>query len=288
MAIPIVQSIDLNDFQILNFVVHSSASAPVNVGNEGGMMWWKSDTYDLRVYNDSDLAWNSLVQGPATSTDLNIPIWDGVEGNKLADGLGLVTTVGNPGSDTNLVSESGIAAALLWERTGTVLSPINVGDSINVDAINEQTTNLGVTIGSTLTVDQTNGRVGIGNPIPSYELDVAGTIRAVDSTIGQSTIGYGLVVNSLTSPLSIADFQVNTLNYAALYTNSSDNSLLIMNSPLGKVGFFGETPTTQSTGWSVTNHILDKVYDANATTINEICDILGELITELKTKGILG
>jgi len=61
-----------------------------------------------------------------------------------------------------------------------------------------------------------------------------------------------------------------------------------MSNALGKVGFFGETPTVQSTGWTVANHIVDKIFDANATTVDELCDILGELITELKLKGILG
>jgi hypothetical protein len=106
------QSIDMDDLQILNFVAHSSPTAPTNVGSLGGMMWWKSDSYDLRVYNDDDSLWNSLVQGPAASTDLNIPVWNGTLGNKLSDGLGLVTTLGTPGSDTNIVSEQGIREAI--------------------------------------------------------------------------------------------------------------------------------------------------------------------------------
>jgi hypothetical protein len=106
------QSIDMDDLQILNFVVHSAASAPTNTDTLGGMMWWKSDSYDLRVYNDNDTAWNSLVQGPASSTNLNIPTWNGTGGMQLNDGLALATTVGTPGSDTTIVSEQGIREAL--------------------------------------------------------------------------------------------------------------------------------------------------------------------------------
>lgn len=42
------------------------------------------------------------------------------------------------------------------------------------------------------------------------------------------------------------------------------------------------------TGWAVTNHTTDRVYDANSTTLNELADILGTLITVLITKKILG
>lgn len=54
------------------------------------------------------------------------------------------------------------------------------------------------------------------------------------------------------------------------------------------VGFYGVTPTTRSTGWSVSNLTEDKSYDANATSLDEIADVLGSLIETLKTVGIIG
>lgn len=44
--------------------------------------------------------------------------------------------------------------------------------------------------------------------------------------------------------------------------------------------------TTSSWG-SITNVTTDRVYDANSTTIDELADVLGTLIAELRTKGIL-
>jgi len=120
MAIPYVQSIDLNDFQLLNFVVHSAGSSPTNSGTLGGMMWWDSTNYDLKVYNDDDSAWNSLVQGPASSTDGYIPRWSGTLGNKLSTGLSLVTTVGDPGVDTAIVTDQGIREAINTAISGGV------------------------------------------------------------------------------------------------------------------------------------------------------------------------
>lgn len=117
MAIPFVQSIDMNSLQILNFVVHSAATAPGAPAN--GMMWWKNDTYLLQVYEGT--TWYRLVEGPTSSTDSGIPAWDGTDGKRLKAGYSVNTTVGSPGSDSILVSEQGIreaiSAALASEMT---------------------------------------------------------------------------------------------------------------------------------------------------------------------------
>jgi hypothetical protein len=52
------------------------------------------------------------VIGPATNTDLNIPQWDGANSKTLKNGLGLVTAVGSPGSDSNVPSEKAVRAGL--------------------------------------------------------------------------------------------------------------------------------------------------------------------------------
>lgn len=54
-----------------------------------------------------------------------------------------------------------------------------------------------------------------------------------------------------------------------------------------KLGFYNTTPVIQTTGWAITNVLLDKVYDADATTIDEIADVLGTLIDTLKALGLI-
>lgn len=54
------------------------------------------------------------------------------------------------------------------------------------------------------------------------------------------------------------------------------------------IGFYSATPVAQSTGWSVTNVTPDKSFDANATTLDEIADVLGTLITYLLSRGDIG
>lgn len=49
-----------------------------------------------------------LVSGPVSSTDSHIPQFNGTSGKTLKDGLGLVTTLGSPGSNSNVVSEARI------------------------------------------------------------------------------------------------------------------------------------------------------------------------------------
>lgn len=63
----------------------------------------------------------------------------------------------------------------------------------------------------------------------------------------------------------------------------------IATSATQKIGFWNATPVVQNTGWgSITNVTPDKAYDANATTLDEIADVLGTLIAQLVTYGILG
>jgi hypothetical protein len=56
-----------------------------------------------------------------------------------------------------------------------------------------------------------------------------------------------------------------------------------------KFAFWNAAPVVQSTGWgSITNVTPDKAFDANATTTDELADVLGTLIAQLVTYGILG
>jgi hypothetical protein len=54
----------------------------------------------------------------------------------------------------------------------------------------------------------------------------------------------------------------------------------------GTVGFNGATPAARPT-YAVSNEAADRTYDANATSINELSDILGTLINDLTAIGLL-
>ena len=53
-------------------------------------------------------------------------------------------------------------------------------------------------------------------------------------------------------------------------------------------GLYGTTPTAQSAAYTPTNVTPDRAYDANATSIAELADVLGTLIADLQLTGIIG
>lgn len=53
------------------------------------------------------------------------------------------------------------------------------------------------------------------------------------------------------------------------------------------IGFFGVTPATRAAAYTVTNLTTDRSYDADATTLAEVADVLGTLITDLRTYGLV-
>ena len=73
-----------------------------------------------------------------------------------------------------------------------------------------------------------------------------------------------------------------------LRPGSSSGTLMLAQTVNEKVGFFGSVGAIQSTGWTVTNVSGDKAFDASSTSVNELANVVGTLITALKGHGLLG
>jgi hypothetical protein len=55
-----------------------------------------------------------------------------------------------------------------------------------------------------------------------------------------------------------------------------------------QIGFFGATPVARQTGYTAfANLTTDRTLDANSTTLDEVADVLGTLIEDLKTLGLI-
>ena len=54
------------------------------------------------------------------------------------------------------------------------------------------------------------------------------------------------------------------------------------------VGFYGITPVVRSASYSVSNVTADRTYNANVSSVDELADVLGTLIADLKATGIIG
>lgn len=61
----------------------------------------------------------------------------------------------------------------------------------------------------------------------------------------------------------------------------------VLNHDGATIGFFGVTPAARASAYTITNALTDRAYDANSTTIDEIADVLGTLIADLKLYGLL-
>lgn len=68
------------------------------------------------------------VTGPASSTTDHIPQFSDTTGKVLKDGLGVVTTVGSPGTDTNVPTEMAVRAAISSSGFGDVSGPASSTD----------------------------------------------------------------------------------------------------------------------------------------------------------------
>jgi hypothetical protein len=78
-----------------------------------------------------------------------------------------------------------------------------------------------------------------------------------------------------------------TTGVALLVENSSGTARFTVRDD-GAFAFAGGTVAVAETGWTTfANLTTDRTCDANATTVEELADILGTLIVALKNKGII-
>lgn len=88
-----------------------------------------------------------------------------------------------------------------------------------------------------------------------------------------------------------------TSNTSLVDLTMADAKNIVLNTTTGtkigtattqKLGFFNKTPVVQPAAYTPTNVTTDRSYDANATTIDELADVLGTLIADLQSLGLVG
>ena len=144
----------------------------------------------------------------------------------------------------------------------------------------------GVPLGVRGFASQTANLVQVGSSSSATDrltLDAAGQLALpVTGSSGGIRIGgdtdlYRSAADTLRTPDSLV---VDTN-----LTVSTDVSLA---GASGKVGFYGTTPVVQSSAYTTTNVTTDRTFNADSTTLNEMADVLGTLISDLKATGIIG
>ena len=126
-------------------------------------------------------------------------------------------------------------------------------------------------------------------------LDLTRYYRVRTTARGGTASEYTPTVSATT--INVPD---NSISYDKIVDFTADSKLLGRGDSgpgdpeeISLGGEFRMTGTTlennPNTGWSVTNHVTDKSYNASSTTVNELANVLGTLIEEvLKIKNILG
>lgn len=161
------------------------------------------------------------------------------------------------------------------------------------------------------------GRMGSGSWWFNYEVTIAGSVavplvRLLSNTAKELTF-YHSNAGTNDCKFRVTAAQTNAANgtWLQLFGDGTNSLCKIDTSTLGtgtamplaimangneairigtsgQLGFFGVTPAARSTGYTITNKTSDKVLDCNSTTLDEVADVLGTLIDDLKTYGIIG
>lgn len=101
--------------------------------------------------------------------------------------------------------------------------------------------------------------------------------------------------NGSSTPANFTAFIISNCDYVYTGGDHLDFNLATTNgtkwgtSSSQKQAWWGATPAGRSSGWgSITNVTPDKAYNANSTTVDELADVLGTLIAQLVSYGLLG
>jgi hypothetical protein len=108
------------------------------------------------------------------------------------------------------------------------------------------------------------------------------------NTVGSNnSVGIGVNASLATARLHVQGSGTTSATTALLVQNSTPTANFTIRDD-GGYAFRGGTVGLAQTGYTTfTNLTTDRTCDANATTVEELADILGTLIEDLKTKGII-
>lgn len=241
-----------------------------------------TSTSGVRLENQASATAGTTVQKPPRFSQSG-HVWDtGAVATRVQDwSLDTVYTSGNPGSAVwtfnYQYNAGGYTSLMNLSSTGR----LNIGNGSTVASAKLQVTDSNAEIArfdrnsannAAISTRNTSGAVFFGSTS-------AGTTFAVGSTADLTADGklsVDVAGNTITVANSV-NFVFNTTNGTKFGTATNQ-----------KIGFYNATPIVQPSAYTVSNLTTDKTYDANATTIDELADVLGTLITDLKSLGLVG
>lgn len=134
--------------------------------------------------------------------------------------------------------------------------------------------------------------------------DVATTFEVRRTTSGTAAAGFGVrervtldssvqsrsAYDAITTWVDATDAtRASRTTYNAYYTSNVRECLRIeANSTAAMIGFLGASAVARTAAYTVTNLTTDRTLNCNSTTLDEIADVLGTLIEDLRLFGLLG
>lgn len=228
-----------------------------------------------------------------------------------ADQVGIITGgVATQGLQINAVGQ-------LMGQAGAAATPtFTFGGDPNSGLYSLGADTLALTVGGVGTngLAITTTGVGIGLVAPATKFDVQLNDAATNAVVNVVTIGHntsGLAANGFGSAIVFNLETTTTIDspaalIAASWTDAThatrDGKLtlsvtdhagtypcIIMDSlgSVARLGFFGSAAAARPATYTITNLSADRTFDANACADLEICDVLGTLITDLASIGLL-
>jgi hypothetical protein len=181
---------------------------------------------------------------------------------------GYVGIGGAPSTGTDMLKVYGDI-----QSTGTSISLVSSGTAgVSVDRA--ATTNFASFIFRTATSDKWT--IGLRN-------DSTNDFHFRDNTNGVTALKITTNANpvlTITGTLTMTDAK----NIAVGTTTGTK----IGTATTQKLGFFNATPVVQPSAYTTSNVTTDRTFDANSTTLDEVADVLGTLIADLKSLGLVG
>lgn len=187
---------------------------------------------------------------------------------------------GTPTALLDIAASTTTRASLRIREAGTRPTTPNAGDAWNDGAIGlyqiSATTNA---IVNSLKLE----RASSGTPAAGFGLGIAARLHSTttqDQDAGRLTWQW----NDATHASRAAKGRLTAYNV----TTERECIAWAGGSSAAQVGFLGATPTARTSAYTPTNVTTDRSYDANATTLDELADVLGTLIADLQLFGLLG
>jgi len=209
----------------------------------------------------------------ATTVDINSG-----SGGIAIDSTGAIS-IDTTSTGTSNFSTSGTGSLLVLEALGggtNVLQLTSAGSGANAIDINATAGGVDIDAADGFSIDATNAS--------SSNLTCTNTTASTNTTLTVVCANTGATAGDAT-----LDIDASSTNGTALIDIGGTNADNVsVGRSAGNLGFYGATPVAKAAAYTPTNVSTDRSYNANATTLDEVADVLGTLIGDLQALGLIG